>query len=130
MDHPVVLPVSPLVGPPTKDHLVRRSPHDPHGHHDPHQHTARSAPTRLRLELDDRCRALARVIALVEGRGLHIGELRFRPAGPSRDRAEAVIEILGAPSGDAPDRLTTLVARIEALPSVRRAHVERPALAG
>ncbi|WP_157965182.1 hypothetical protein [Euzebya rosea] len=99
---------------------MRRSPHGPPA--------SPPAPTRLRLELDDRCRALARVIALVEGRGLQIGDLRYRPAGPTRDVAEAVIEIIGTDPDATPDRLTTLLARIESLPSVRRARVEHPAL--
>ena len=99
---------------------MRRSPHGPPA--------TPATPTRLRLELDDRCRALARVIALVEGRGLHIGDLRYRPAGPTRDMAEAVIEIIATDPDATPDRLTTLLARIEALPSVRRARVEHPAL--
>jgi len=82
---------------------------------------------RLRIELEDRCRALARVIALIEGRGMEIGELRFWPASTHHAGAEAIIEVAApGPQGEA--RMATLIARIEALPSVRRARVELPAL--
>ncbi|WP_370325508.1 hypothetical protein [Euzebya sp.] len=75
----------------------------------------------LTLHLDDRCRALARVLALVEGRGLIVGELRFSPATTARPHALATVEV----SGPA-DRLDTVISRIESLPSVRRALVGRP----
>lgn len=77
----------------------------------------------LDLQLDERCRALARVLALVEGRGLTVGEVRFSPATASRRHAEATVEVLGAAKA-----LETVLARIEALPSVRRALVDRHAL--
>lgn len=81
----------------------------------------------LRIELEDRCRALARVIALIEGRGMQVGELRFWPASPHHPGAEAIIEVRSdRPESDI--RMSTLIARIEALPSVRRARVELPAL--
>ncbi|HUG83793.1 MAG TPA: hypothetical protein VMM13_04470, partial [Euzebya sp.] len=64
----------------------------------------------LTLQLDERCRALARVLALVEGRGLDVGEMRFSPATFWRPHAHATIEVIG------PARLLqTVLARIEAL---------------
>lgn len=75
----------------------------------------------LTLQLDERCRALARVLTLVEGRGLTVGEVRFSPATAWRPHAEATIEVSGAVRA-----LQTVVARIEGLPSVRRALVDRP----
>lgn len=77
-----------------------------------------SSPTHIRLTLDDRCRALARVVALIEGRGMQVGELRFLPAGGQRPVPEAEIQVEG-PEAAVPE----LLARIEALPSVRSAVV-------
>ena len=77
----------------------------------------------LTLQLDERCRALARVLALVEGRGLAVGEVRFSPAA-GRAHATARIEVAG-PVG----ALRTVLARIEALPTVHRAELGAPARA-
>lgn len=75
----------------------------------------------LDLQLDERCWALARVLALVEGRGLTVGRVRFWPATAWRLHAEATIEVTGPVQP-----LHTALASIESLPGVRRALVDRP----
>ncbi len=75
----------------------------------------------LDLQLDERCWALARVLALVEGRGLNVGQVRFWPATAWRLYPEATIQVTGP--GQA---LHTVLASIESLPGVRRALIDRP----
>ena len=79
----------------------------------------------LHVEMDDRCRALARVLALVEGRGMTIGEVRFSPATRNRSMAFAMIEVHGRGRAETA-RLRVLLQHIEALPLVRRARIEEP----
>lgn len=75
--------------------------------------------------MDDRCRALARVLALLEGRGVEIGEVRFAPMAGGRHLATATIEVSGQPT-----MIRAALARIEALPLVHRARVLEAVLAG
>ncbi len=63
--------------------------------------------------LDERCRALARVVALIEGRRLQVTDLRWCPATAVHARAEAVIHVTGPT-----DLVTQVCRRIEDLPGV------------
>lgn len=71
---------------------------------------AEPAHHRLVIDLGDRQRVLARIVALIEGRGITIRTMRYAPAGPRRVRAAAVLEITcpGATLDGLVDRLAAV----------------------